>query len=207
MADFQYSLQAQHDLEYEPLNSHFCKKMYLLLESTIISTLEILTFGTPYPTTLSLTTSAHYYYFFNVGPPREDFFSGHLLSPIFQSSIFTFIHAAYPTHIHTHIHTWVTMYISMNAGMQGSRLWIRLCLYILDLLHTHTHRAVTLYASMLHRFWIFLDMPCYFQRPHHTYTRSLTHIYLWQKRFNSYDILEIATSRNWPQMAPRTSRI
>ena len=32
-------------------------------------------------------------------------------------------------------------------------------------------------------------MPCYFQRPHHTHTQSLTRIYLWQKRFDSYDIL------------------
>ena len=27
------------------------------------------------------------FFFFNVGPPKEDIFSGHLLSPIFQSSI------------------------------------------------------------------------------------------------------------------------
>ena len=26
-------------------------------------------------------------FFFNVGPPKEDIFSGHLLSPIFQSSL------------------------------------------------------------------------------------------------------------------------
>ena len=31
----------------------------------------------------------YYYFFLNVGPPKEDIFSGHLLSPIFQSSIFT----------------------------------------------------------------------------------------------------------------------
>ena len=28
------------------------------------------------------------FFFFNVGPPKEDIFSGHLLSPIFQSSIY-----------------------------------------------------------------------------------------------------------------------
>ena len=28
-------------------------------------------------------------FFFNVGPPKEDIFSGHLLSPIFQSIFYT----------------------------------------------------------------------------------------------------------------------
>ena len=35
-----------------------------------------------------------FFFFFNVGPPKEDILSGHLLSPIFQSSLhvtFTFL--------------------------------------------------------------------------------------------------------------------
>ena len=28
-----------------------------------------------------------FFFFFNVGPPKEDIFSGHLLSPLFQSTL------------------------------------------------------------------------------------------------------------------------
>ena len=30
-----------------------------------------------------------FFFFFNVGPPKEDIFSGHLLNPIFQSTFYT----------------------------------------------------------------------------------------------------------------------
>ena len=50
---------------------------------------------------VTLKTVLFFLFFFNVGPPKEDIFSGHLLSPIFQSSIFTcYIYRFLPWKLH-----------------------------------------------------------------------------------------------------------
>ena len=38
---------------------------------------------------MRLFVSAVFFFFFYVCPPKEDFFSGHLLNPIFQSTFYT----------------------------------------------------------------------------------------------------------------------